>query len=87
MQIMADTLDLPIRLTQNPEMGIIGAACVARHGEGAALLECSREIMKDAGVIKPEPRSVSIYKELSKRYFDVRESLRLPLLARQGCPH
>jgi gluconokinase len=87
MQIMADTLDLPIRLTQNPEMGIIGGASVARHGEGAALVENSRKTMEDARVIEPEARSVSIYKELSERYFDVRESLRIPLLARQGCPH
>ena len=35
---MADTLNLPICLTQNPEMGIIGAASLARHGEGDDLL-------------------------------------------------
>ena len=84
MQIMADTLDLPIRLTQNPQMGIIGAACVARYGEGDGLLESSRKIMKEARVIEPDSRSVPIYKEISERYFDVRASLRIPLLARQG---
>jgi gluconokinase len=84
MQIMADALNLPIRLTQNPEMGIIGAACVARHGEGNGLLESSRRIMKDARVILPVSKNVPIYKEVSGRYFDVREALRMPLLARQG---
>jgi sugar (pentulose or hexulose) kinase len=84
MQIMADTLNLPICLTQNPEMGIIGAACLARHREGSDLLESSRKIMKEARVIEPVLKNVSIYKEVSQRYFDVRESLRTPLLARQG---
>ena len=84
MQIMADILNLPIRLTQNPEMGIIGAACLARYGEGENLLENSRHIMKNARVIEPIARNVSIYDEISGRYFDVRESLRAPLLARQG---
>jgi gluconokinase len=84
MQIMADTLDLPIRLTQNPEMGIIGAACLARHGEGSDLLETSQRIMRDAQVIEPIAAHVAVYREVAGRYFDVRQSLRLPLLARQG---
>jgi len=84
MQIMADTLNLPIRLTQNPEMGIIGAACVARHGEGSALLESSRRVMQGAKVIEPIAKNVAIYSEVADRYFDVRTSLREPLLARQG---
>ncbi|MBK6334645.1 MAG: hypothetical protein IPF60_02295 [Betaproteobacteria bacterium] len=84
MQIMADTLDLPIRLTDNPEMGIIGAASLARHGEGRDLLLNSRRIMRDAQVIEPIPAHVAIYREVAGRYFDVRQSLRLPLLARQG---
>lgn len=84
MQIMADTLDLPIRLTDNPEMGIIGAASLARHGEGRDLLLNSRRIMRDAQVIEPIPAHVAVYREVAGRYFDVRQSLRLPLLARQG---
>ena len=84
MQIMADTLNLPIRLTQNPEMGIIGAACIAMHGEGSDLLECSRRIMKETKVIEPIAKNVSVYQELSSRYFDVRSSLKEPLMAFQG---
>ncbi len=84
MQIMADTLDLPIRLTQNPEMGIIGAACLARYGEGRDLLENSHRIMRDAQVIEPIAAHVAVYRDVAGRYFDVRQSLRLPLLARQG---
>lgn len=84
MQIMADTLNLPIVLTQNPEMGIIGAACLARHGEGEALLACSRRIMKEASVIEPVEKNVHIYEEIADRYFSVRDSLREPLLARRG---
>jgi gluconokinase len=48
MQIMADVLDLPIRLTHHPEMGIIGAAVLARHGAGDELLASSRRIMQGA---------------------------------------
>jgi gluconokinase len=84
MQIMADTLNLPIRLTQNPEMGIIGGACVARHGEGGDLLASSRQIMQSAKVVTPIAKNVATYREVAERYFDVRMSLREPLLARQG---
>jgi gluconokinase len=84
MQIMADTLNLPIRLTGNPEMGIIGAACLARHGAGAELLATSRRIMQGAQVIEPVAANVAIYEEEAGRYFAMRESLREPLLARQG---
>ena len=84
MQIMADTLNLPVRLTQNPEMGIIGAASLARYGEGAGLLASSQRIMKNARTIEPIAAHVSIYQEIAGRYFAVRESLREPLLARQG---
>src|SRR5512133_2762426 len=84
MQIMADTLNLPIRLTQNPEMGIIGGACVARHGGGSDLLASSQEIMRGAKVIAPIAKNVAVYREVAERYFDVRMSLREPLLARQG---
>ncbi len=84
MQIMADTLNLPIYLTQNPEMGIIGAACLARYGEGSDLLECSRRIMNDAHVIEPIEKNVHIYEEIADRYFSVRDALREPLLARRG---
>ena len=86
MQIMADTLNLPIRLTQNPEMGIIGAASLARYGDGPGLLENSRKIMHDAKVIEPIAANVAIHQEVAGRYFAVRESLREPLLARQGLP-
>jgi sugar (pentulose or hexulose) kinase len=81
---MADTLNLPVRLTQNPEMGIIGAASLARYGEGAGLLASSQRIMKNARTIEPIAANVSIYQEIAGRYFAVRESLREPLLARQG---
>ena len=84
MQIMADVLNLPVRLTDNPEMGIIGAACVARHGEGEALLESSRRIMRDTRVVEPIPANAALYREMAGRYFAVRASLREPLLARQG---
>ena len=84
MQIMADTLNLPIYLTQNPEMGIIGAACLARYGEGSDLLACSRRIMSDAHVIEPIEKNVHIYEEIADRYFSVRDALREPLLARRG---
>lgn len=84
MQIMADALNLPIRLTQNPEMGIIGAASLARYGYGDALLESSRRIMDGATLIEPIAANVEIYQEVAGRYFAVRESLKEPLLARQG---
>ena len=84
MQIMADTLNLPIYLTQNPEMGIIGAACLARHGEGDGLLASSRRIMQDARVVEPIEKNVHIYEEIADRYFSVRDALREPLLARRG---
>ena len=86
MQVMADTLDLPIRMTSNPEMGIIGAACVARHGDSSDLLASSRQIMKGAKVIEPIAANAPIYREVAGRYFAVRASLREPLLARQGLP-
>lgn len=84
MQIMADTLNLPIYLTQNPEMGIIGAANLARHGEGADLLAASRQIMRGAHIVEPIEKNVHIYEEIADRYFSVRDSLREPLLARRG---
>ena len=84
MQIMADVLDLPIRLTHHPEMGIIGAASLARHGAGDELLANSRRIMRGAEVIEPVPANVAVYRDVSARYFDVREALREPLLARAG---
>ena len=84
MQIMADTLNLPVRLTQDPEAGIVGAASIARYGRGEALLASSRQIMQDARLIEPIKKNVAIYQELAGRYFAVRESLREPLLARQG---
>ncbi len=84
MQIMADTLNLPVRLTQDPEAGIVGAASLARYGRGDALLESSRRIMQDARVVEPIKENVAIYQEIAGRYFAVRESLREPLLARQG---
>jgi len=84
MQIMADALNLPIRLTNNPEMGIIGAACVARHGVGSELLERSRKIMAGGKLIEPIAANAAIYEEVADRYFAVRASLREPLLARNG---
>lgn len=84
MQIMADALNLPIYLTQNPEMGIIGAASLARHGEGTDLLAASRKIMQGAHAVEPIKKNVSIYEEIADRYFSVRDSLREPLLARRG---
>ncbi len=84
MQILADSLNLPIRLIQNAEIGIIGAASLARHGEGRALLESSRQIIRGSRVIDPIPANAEIYQEVAGRYFAVRASLREPLLARQG---
>lgn len=84
MQIMADALNLPIRITQNPEMGIIGAASLARYGYGDDLLASSRRIMAGATLIEPIAANVEIYQEVAGRYFAVRESLKEPLLARQG---
>ena len=84
MQIMADTLDLPVRLTQDPEAGIVGAASLARYGRSSALLESSHRIMQDSRLIEPIKENVAIYRELAGRYFAVRESLEEPLLARQG---
>ena len=40
--------------------------------------------MQDARLIEPIKENVAIYQELAGRYFAVRESLREPLLARQG---
>lgn len=83
MQIMADVLDLPIRLAPNPEMGIIGAACLARHGAGDDLLASSHRLMHDADGIA-DAANAAVYRDVAERYFDVRESLREPLLARMG---
>ena len=82
MQIMADVLDLRVCVTQNPEMGIIGAACMARYGEGSDLIECSRRIMREATVFEPVARHAKIYAALAERYFSIRQALRAPLLAR-----
>lgn len=84
MQIMADVLDLRVCVTQNPEMGIIGAACMARYGEGSDLIECSRRIMREATVFEPVARHAKIYAALAERYFSIRQALRAPLLARLG---
>lgn len=84
MQIMADTLNLPIRLTHDPEVGIVGAANLARYGRSDALLESSRRAMQDTRVIEPIAENVAIYEEIAGRYFAMRQSLRTPLLARQG---
>ncbi len=84
MQIMADALGLPIRLAPSPEMGIVGAACLARQGTGEDLLERSRRFMRDAQVIEPNAAHAGVYRDVAARYFDVRKSLRAPLLARQG---
>ena len=84
MQIMADTLNLPIRLSNDPEAGIVGAANLARYGRSADLLESSRRVMQGARVVEPIAENVAIYEELAGRYFAVRQSLRTPLLARQG---
>ncbi len=86
MQIMADVLDLRVCVTDNPEMGIIGAACLARYGEGADLIENSRRIMKNAAIIEPIAANARIYEEVAERYFNVRQALRAPLLARLGRP-
>ena len=84
MQIMADVLNLPIHLTQNPEMGIIGAAILTRCGEGGELLDASHKIMQGARIVEPIEKNVPIYAEIADRYFSVRDSLREPLLARRG---
>ncbi len=84
MQIMADTLNLPIRLTHDPEAGIVGAANLARYGRGDALLESSQRAMRDTRVVEPIAENVAIYEEVAGRYFAMRQSLRTPLLARQG---
>lgn len=84
MQIMADALGLRVCVTQNPEMGIIGAACLARYGEGNDLIECSRRIMREATVFEPIAHNAERYEELAERYFSVRQALRAPLLARLG---
>jgi ribulose kinase len=84
MQIMADALGLPIRLAPSPEMGIVGAACLAREGTGEDLLERSRRFMRDAHLIEPNAAHAGVYRDVAARYFDVRQSLREPLLARQG---
>jgi len=84
MQIMADTLNLPIRMTHDPEAGIVGAANLARHGRSGALFDSSQRAMKDTRVIEPIAENVAIYEEIAGRYFAMRQSLRTPLLARQG---
>ena len=84
MQILSDTLNLPVRLTKNPEMGIIGAACLARHRELSALQENSRRIMQESLLIEPIAKNAQIYNDVAERYFAIRTSLREPLLARRG---
>ena len=84
MQIMADTLNLPVCLTQNAEMGIIGAASLARHGESDDLLASSKRIMADAYLVEPIEKNIAIYEEIADRYFSVRDALREPLLCRRG---
>lgn len=86
MQIMADVLDLPVRLAPSPEMGIVGAASLARHGGGRGLIESSRRVMRGTEMIEPVAGNVTVYRELAQRYFGVRESLQDPLRARLGLP-
>jgi gluconokinase len=84
MQIIADVLNLPISLATNPEMGIIGAASLARYGEGQGLLDNSRRIMRGARRIEPVAANVAIYREIGQKYLAIRNALREPLLVRQG---
>ena len=83
MQILADVLDMPVRITQNPEMGIVGAASLARHGASHQLQESARAVMKNARLIEPIAANVQTYEEVADRYFRVRSSLQEPLLARR----
>jgi gluconokinase len=84
MQIIADTLNLPISLATNPEMGIIGAASLARYGEGNALRDNSHRIMQGARRIEPVAANAAIYREIGQKYLAIRNALREPLLVRQG---
>jgi sugar (pentulose or hexulose) kinase len=81
MQVIADVLDLPVRVTGHPEMGIVGAAGIARHGDMAALRAASDRIMADAVRIEPRPAVTAVYRELAQRYFAVRATLAAPLRA------
>ena len=84
MQILADVLNVPIRLTKTAEISIVGAAALARHQDGSGLLVSSQRVMENSSLLNPNATNALIYQEVAERYLNVRSSLREPLLARQG---
>ena len=79
MQIIADMLNLPIGVTGHPEMGIVGAAALARHADSPTLRAQADGAMSHATWLQPDPSTAAAYREQTRRYFAVRAALATPL--------
>lgn len=80
MTILANVLDLPVRISGAPEMGIVGAAALAAcRGDRAALAAWARDRTRESRVIEPTPALVARYGELADRYVAMRQAL-VPVL-------
>jgi gluconokinase len=81
MNILANVLNLPVRISGEPEMGILGAASLALSGgDTHALQERSDKIMKGTILIEPDPKLVPLYGEIAGRDLAMRAKL-LPVLS------
>jgi gluconokinase len=80
MSILANVLNLPVRISSEPEMGILGAASLALSGgDSGALRARSERIMTGTTCIEPDPALVPLYSEIAGRYLAMRAKL-LPVL-------
>lgn len=80
MTILANVLQIPVRTSGDPEMGILGAASLALSGgDNSAMRQRAREITKDSHLIEPTPALMSLYGEIADRYLAMRDQL-LPVL-------
>ena len=80
MTILANVLNLPVRISSEPEMGILGAASLAQSGGDAGALRArSQKIMAGTTCIEPDPALVALYSEIAGRYLAMRAKL-LPVL-------
>jgi gluconokinase len=80
MNILANVLNLPVRISSEPEMGILGSASLAlSKGDTGALQARSERIMGGTTLIEPSATLVPLYREIAGRYLAMRAKL-LPVL-------
>lgn len=87
MTILANVLDLPVRISGAPEMGIVGAAGLAVcRGDLSALEARARELTRESRLIEPDPPLVARYREIADRAVAMRRELLPVLRAYHGMP-